>query len=169
MWGQVALAVGSSLLSSAMTPEDESWKAEAEKAGVRKAGVYASRDRQLQMLPAAARKEVLSAEAAMQEADRDQAAAQASAAVQAAASGTVGVSVDQTIQQFETTADMVKEQIERTKSARMLQLDQDYADVVWDAEMQNYDVSVNTTGGASTGQRLLAAGIAGATTYLANR
>lgn len=166
-WWATGISVGTSLLSSSMQPEDESWKAEAAKAGQRKAGLIANRDRALALLPAQAQQESEAAAAAKLSAEQGNAQAKASAAVQAAASGTKGISVDQTIAQLDSSTAMVGEQIERTKAAKMLQLDQDRQDTYWDAAMQEYDVKVNNTGGSSTGQKLLAAGLDGVSAYLA--
>lgn len=168
-WVQAAIAVGSSLLSSAMQPEDDSWKADAERAGQREAGLLANRGRALALLPAQARAESEAAQAAKLQTEQDAVAAQSSAAVQAAAAGVTGISVDQTVSQFDTTAEMVREQLDRQLDAKLLQIDQDAEDIVWDAEMQKYDVKVRNTGGVSGTQALLAAGLSGVSAYLANR
>jgi hypothetical protein len=94
---------------------------------------------------------------------QDEAAAVADATVQAAASGSVGGNVDQTIEQSKTTADVVRENLERQRRSQLLQVNQDYEDITWEAENNTYEV--HTQGGGSGSRNLAAAAIAGVGAY----
>lgn len=158
-------AIVTSLLSS--KEDDSVWKANAAKAGRNTASVEFSRSRALQSFEAKEREIKESAVLATVQATQDEAATVATATVQAAAAGASGENVNQTIQGVFANGTAARGQIEKARKGSLLQLDQNREDVLWQAENKTFDAEVD--GGASSGQRVAAAAIAGASAYMNSR
>ena len=133
-WVVVGVSVASSLLSS--SGSDKSWKDSARKNGISKAQVAGSRARAQALLPGQTRQLNDEALAASVSNQQQESAALANAAVEAAAAGSAGANVDQTIQSIEGGAARVKGEIEKKRRAGLLQINQDYEDLYWDAKSQ---------------------------------
>ena len=85
-WVAPLISAGMSLLSSG-GGDDDSWKADAERAGKREAGLMANRGRALELLPAKIRRESEAAAMAKVQSQKDMVAAKSEAVVAAAAAG----------------------------------------------------------------------------------
>ena len=71
--------------------------------------------------------------------------------------------MDQTIQSIEGSTGAVRGQIEKARTAGMLQIEQDYEDIFWEADGQMYDVS--GSGGGSASRNVASAALSGLSTY----
>jgi len=165
----MGLSVASSLLQSRSAGKKHlaNAKAEARKAGKNNAQAEFSAMKQRQALPqraAAVEEEALNAKAEVQQTE---AADVAAATVEAAASGATGTSVTQTIQSVESSAANVEKNLRDQRKAGLLQINQDYEDLYWEADAKKY--SVETRGGQSTGSALAGAALAGMGAYLGAR
>ncbi|MCP4841914.1 MAG: hypothetical protein GY887_09295 [Halieaceae bacterium] len=174
------LSFASSFLGSKGGPEqpeqppDTSYRATAKETGRSNAQVEMSKQRAQAALPAVA-KSIRNAQALgkLQVVQNANAAA-AQAAVEAAATGTTGASVTATQMELRNSASRQKGNIDKQAEQDLRDTDQQYADLEWDAHNQHkefyYDGNANVAPRAenktSTGDRLLAAGLAGAGAYL---
>ena len=156
-WVVAGITVASSLLASSET--DDSWKASAAQAGKDKAQTAASRSRANAMLPAKAKAVNDQALAASVQSESTKTAQVASATVAAAVAGATGGNVTQTTQSLEGTAARVQDSIAKRRTQGLLQINQEYDDLLWQAESKQYDVTVGK--GASVGRKLLTAGLSG--------
>jgi len=107
------------------------------------------------------------------------AASKSDAVVQAAASGAMGASVDQSIQQVDNGAARVQQAIEKNRRTAMMGIGQEYEDLFWaqDAakkelrltgQIHSYEDSERGSGAMSTGD-WVAAAAAGGSAFLKNR
>lgn len=158
------VSVASSLLGS--SSKDDSWKTDARRSGQNKAQLDAARSRAASLLPGKAREIADAALAASVQTQGQELAAVSEATVQAAASGAAGANVDQSIQSIEGNAERAQLGIEKQRRAGMLQVNQDYEDIWWEAENKKYDVQVR--GGSSTGRNLASAALSGLGAYFGN-
>ena len=164
-WAQVGLAVASSVLSSSQS--DKSWKDAARKSGKNLAQVEASRARAAALLPQKSKQIADQALAASVEGQMTEAAQVSEATVQAAAAGAAGANVQQGIQSIQGNAERVQAAIEKQRRAGLLQVNQDYEDLFWEAEGQKSGVQAR--GGSSTGRNLASAALAGVGAYYGNK
>ena len=160
-WISTGVAVGSSLLASSQS--DDSWKASAAKNGRSNAQLQMSKARAQALLPAKAREVAEAATAAQVNSQIQEASAVASATVAAAASGSTGANVEQTKQSLEGNAARVQQGIRKQRASSLLQVNQEFEDLIWDGVTQKSRTEVS--GGTSTGTKLATAAFAGAGAY----
>jgi hypothetical protein len=89
------------------------------------------------------------------------------ATVQAAAAGAAGANVQQGIQSIQGNAERVQAAIEKQRRAGLLQVNQDYEDLFWEAEGQKSGVQARV--GSSAGRNIASAALAGVGAYYGNR
>ena len=161
VWAAVGVSVASSLLSSSQ--KDDSWKASAMKNGRARAQVVMSKARAQALLPAKAREVSEAATAAQVNSQVQEASAVAEATVAAAASGSTGANVEQTKQSLEGNAARVQQSIRKQRTSNLLQINQEFEDITWNALNQQSTTVVS--GGTSTGTKLATAALAGFGAY----
>ena len=164
-WVAAGIAVGGSLLSSSMAPEDKSWKAEIDKQGVNEAAVMMQTARNWEALPAKARALASQAELEKVQIEKQAAASKADAAVQAAAAGVTGASVDAVASSIDANAANAVSSINKQKAAGEAQLKQDYADIFWEGDAARYEYKYSGGKGPGLFAQLGTAALAGAGAY----
>ena len=169
-WVATAVSVGVSLLGSAMAPSGAGdWRAEARKSGQAAAQLEANKVRAFAALPEKAAALEKAASLSKLQADKDGAVARSEAIVAAAAAGVTGANVEQTIQQTESNVADVQGQIAKQRSAGMLQIEQDYEDIFWEAESNRSEISISGKNGGGAGAALASALAAGAGAWASQR
>jgi hypothetical protein len=141
-----AVAVGTSLMSSAMAPKDQTWKGEAKKQGKHKANVMMQRNRAWEQLPKEAA--AVQKNAMLAEVTTEMGAAQAIAQteVQAAAAGAAGGSADLAIIAMEGNTAHALQDIAQQEAVAVQQLERKWEDIFWESDSQDYDLTFS--GGA---------------------
>ncbi len=164
-WVATGVAVGGSILGSMQANDSarEDAKMAGRKAGKNRAQLDMARKRAEQMLPQKAKQVEEAALLAKVDTTKKETAAVAEATVAAAASGSKGTSVTQTAQSIETNAATVQAQLEKQRRAGLLQVNQEYEDIWWEAENQKFGVDVK--GGGSAGMQLATAALSGLGAY----